>query len=109
MLTPSESAPLATKPRDQSTGRFNRFRQPQSSTHHCALNHGHPLQSTAKTGTLAQHDIEPGPRWTPQRDDSDDDYDRAVYAERAQWRQRAKDFNWKSVMPALHSWFMASN
>ncbi|KAI7944673.1 hypothetical protein MJO28_010368 [Puccinia striiformis f. sp. tritici] len=56
---------------------------------------------------IIQDDIEPGPRWTPQRDDSDDDYDRAVYAERAQWRQRAKDFNWKSVMPALHSWFMA--
>ncbi|KAI9603651.1 hypothetical protein KEM48_000412, partial [Puccinia striiformis f. sp. tritici PST-130] len=44
--------------------------------------------------------------WNPPPIDSDDDFDRAVFANQARWRQKAKDFNWTSVMPILHTWYM---
>ncbi|KAI9613905.1 hypothetical protein H4Q26_009755 [Puccinia striiformis f. sp. tritici PST-130] len=55
---------------------------------------------------ITREDVEAEHEWNPPPIDSDDDFDRAVFADQARWRQKAKDFNWTSVMPILHTWYM---
>jgi hypothetical protein len=44
--------------------------------------------------------------WVTLIPEEPDDFDHAVYADRARWRQEAKDINWDSVMKKLHAYFM---
>ncbi|KAI7942221.1 hypothetical protein MJO28_012248 [Puccinia striiformis f. sp. tritici] len=85
------------------------YGSPRQSTE--ARLHDQRLESTLAQNQLydediTREDIEPDEGWNPPPVDSDDDFDRAVYADRARWRQKAKDFNWTSVMPTLHTWYI---
>ncbi|KAI9612581.1 hypothetical protein H4Q26_007738 [Puccinia striiformis f. sp. tritici PST-130] len=82
------------------------YGSPRQSTE--ARLHDQRLESTLAQNQLydediTREDIEPDEGWNPPPVDSDDDFDRAVYADCARWQQKAKDFNWTSVMPTLHT------
>ncbi|KAI7943759.1 hypothetical protein MJO28_011287 [Puccinia striiformis f. sp. tritici] len=85
------------------------YGSPRQSTE--ARLHNQRLESTLAQNQLydediTREDIEPDEGWNPPPVDSDDEFDRAVYADCARWQQKAKDFNWTSVMPTLHTWYI---
>ncbi|KAH9462420.1 hypothetical protein Pst134EB_006313 [Puccinia striiformis f. sp. tritici] len=52
--------------------------------------------------TIILEDIPEDPEWITLPDESDDDFDEAVYTHRRKWQQMARDCDWEKLLGRLH-------